>query len=417
VIFIFKKKSICLLSLFKTKVVVKLFQLVNKKKIKMNLFPTGYKSPTYKSPTYSFYVDYERNIGFIKKMMTEEITNNHPIDVEKVEKWINSQKTQRRRNAARALFESLYHITSNDVFINFKNIVKDIYEKMKSDGSSGDVFIYVGKNKNSSRYIMAMIALYYIKEMKYQEPIPIYDLHPFIPIMIFDDCAYSGLQLHQSILNSTTQNLKLFIGVTCISEHSYKLIVGTGIVYNSIVSISFRYLIPAITEPDVLYYFAPYSCVLPKICLYFDYKIAEPISTFSTVLKFGPILPTKLNYDYETLKNSMVGRPELRMGVFSSEETFQEFYQGMLHEEEMLEAEAAKEPKTDDKKETMEFIPFISNLLTPTTDHLQSISYHLLQVSYLDYNTYPDKYEKDLPTLDKVNDTPTIPTFYAVLDF
>ena len=158
---------------------------------------------------------------------------------------------------------------------------------------------------------------------------------------------------------------------------------------------------------DILYYFSPYTDGQTKVSLYFDHKIAEPISTFLKVLNFGPILPKNLNYDYNLLRKSLILNNKF-FGIMSEHE-FNKYYTEMINEENSIIVQ-------NNKVNELSFIPFIKNGIYDI-ERLKNISYGLLQVSYLNYNEDMEKYDDVLDIIDIVNgnENRCIKSFYKTM--
>lgn len=353
----------------------------------------------------TFYTDYKNKIQTILKIK-DKISGTHEIDIEKANKWVNSQLTLKRRNAAMNLINNTHYITFNQLFEHIRNSVIDIYKNLNLNNN---IYIYI-KDKKSSFYFMGMIALYFIKLLKYKEPIPIEKLRSNIQILMFDDCSYSGVQMHQLLMDKGT-NFNIFLGLSCITERASRLIQGTAIVTKSTINVFPTFVIGSLENldrniyNDIIYYFSPYTEGQTKVSLYFDHKIAEPISTFLKVINFGPILPKNLNYDYELLKRSLIFTHNDEFGIMS-EERFNTYYKEMLDEEKSIPSQQNK----------IKFIPFINNC-EPILTSLENIKYGLLQISYLNYNQNMDEYESELDIIDLINDPNNrcINSFYKTL--
>lgn len=169
-----------------------------------------------------FYSNYNRKINEIIRIK-DAISGTHEIDIDKANEWVNSQLTMRRKIAAVNLINNTDYITFNQVFEYIKLCVIEVY---KNINVNDNIYIYV-KDRTSSFYFFGIIALHFIKLLGYKEPIAIDVLYPNVQIMIFDDCSYSGIQMHQLLIASGT-NFNIFFGVCCITQRSFNLITGTG---------------------------------------------------------------------------------------------------------------------------------------------------------------------------------------------
>lgn len=355
-----------------------------------------------------FYSNYNKKINEIIRLK-DTISGTHELDLDKVHKWISSQLTERRRNAAMHLVNNTFYIKFNEVFEYIKGCVIEIY---KNINVNDNIYIYV-KDHTSSFHFFGIIALYFIKQLGYKEPIAIDTLYPNIQIMIFDDCSYSGIQMHQ-LLFGTGYNFNIFFGVCCMTQSAYDVISGTGIMFQSQIRVWCGAVVPLLIDKvgseiynDIMYYFSPYTQGLTKVSLYFDHKIAEPISTFLKVLNFGPILPKNLNYDYNLLRQSLVF-DNIFFGIMTEHE-FNKYYAEMINEENSIVSQ-------NDEANKLNFIPFIKNCEC-NVEKLENISYSLLQISYLNYNENMENYDDVIDVIDIVNcnENRSIKSFYKTI--
>lgn len=319
-----------------------------------------------------FFKDYNNYIEEILNLGAS-ISGKHGIDKHKAEQWINSQLSERRRKAAQFLLDHTNYVTFNEVIENLKNCIIRIY---KDIDISKDIYIYVGPDRNSSFYFFALIGLYYIKTLNYKCPVKaVRKIKPdFQQYIVLDDCAYTGGQFlvrfckhYHSYTPSCkymcdTKNSIIYAGFAVAFRGAYfRILKYNDIGYNIKLYTGHMFEDLSIENPifkDVLYYFSPYMYGNPKRSLYFDHKMADPVSTFMKILQYGPILPPKLNYSRIILEESLIyddcfGDYFGGNGIMTMDE-FNEYYKGQLMEEEEL-------VKKETHRQALTFIPFLTN--------------------------------------------------------
>ncbi len=310
-----------------------------------------------------FYKDYNEKIDEILQKK-DLISGTHKINPEKAKLWINSQLTTRRRDAARNLINNTHYVTFDELFQDIKNCVIQIYQDLDL---KRDIYLFVMIDDKSSFYFFAIIALYFIKLLGYKEPMITYGLPENCQILVIDDASYTGGQISNIFQDSffdknengiKNKNSQIFYGLSCISkpaltrlnylkkEQEINLKIYPQKIFKSLKRLGKTEFL------DLTFYFSPFLNGWTEISLYFDHKIADPVSTFMKTLNYGPILPKKLYYNYTELAHSFYF-----YGLIEEECDFLKYYNEMLLEEENI--------KQDINKLTC--IPFIENFNLDTS--------------------------------------------------
>lgn len=245
-----------------------------------------------------------------------------------MQKFINSQLSERRRKAARNLIDNLTYVTTDELFYYVENLIKDLYST-----NDDDIYFIIVDDNNHSMYYMMIIAVYFIRILGYKDPkiirernrsnfsyrnesilaSLIFDRKP--TIVYLDDCAYSGLQSSRCIELYSKYNINLIMLFCVITESAldlYSQISKPHFDYNlnMIEPINLDFLTLKYTRKvesiknkikdfedyvDIMYYFSPN---VTNTCIYFDHKIASENSTFRDVLLNGTIIEKLPKYDY-----------------------------------------------------------------------------------------------------------------------
>lgn len=279
-----------------------------------------------------FYNDYDKNIEFLLNKR-EMISGTHKMNPEKIEKFINLQLNDRRKRAARNLIENTHYITFNQLFEHIRNVINSIYDKIDT---TKKIYMYVGEKMKSS-YFISTIAVYFIKLRGDILPEPVDRFTGKIlneiddnVLLVLDDFSYSGSQLSGLLSNLFYKRYLLLekklpnviVGLVGTSSHAKKILSRVTFEYDQVLvdellekygefdlsfdspfeicsDVTYEALYDALSTEeflDVLFYFSPTNYGSPIISLYSDHKIADPISTFSTTLQYGQILPVDLEY-------------------------------------------------------------------------------------------------------------------------
>ena len=253
-----------------------------------------------------------KNFNIIRKI-NEQISGTHEIDQEKAKLWIDSQITERRRNAAKNLIDNTKYVTFDEIFYYIFNVLMDIRSNLKTN----KVYMYVGNDKTKSNYFISIIGAYYLINNFELTPIFINDINIDIlneikndSLIILDDMMYSGKQMSQLLENiyitAFVNDIKLnnvYIGVVGVTSNSktrlekITLSTSTRKILKDHLKINFRdipyycefpyklfygFKVKGLDETlsineflDILYYFSPFTTGDPKVSIYFDHKIYE----------------------------------------------------------------------------------------------------------------------------------------------
>jgi hypothetical protein len=269
------------------------------------------------------------------------ISGSHHLNMEKVNLWINSQLTERRRKAAKNLIDNTHYITFNELFEDIRNAVIQIYSKLNLNQ---DIYMFIGRNNKSSFYFIGMIALYFIKLLNYKIPIFITGFKAGVQNIVFDDVSYTGGQFEVILSWDSPFLSHIYFGLSGMTEKAKIRLENLKFLEETHINIVNIYVFPQKTFKnlneilnkqdyyDLIYYFSPYTNGLTNISLYLDIKIADAVSTFLKVLNYGPVLPLNLNYNYDLLKNSFIINEQIATG-FMNEKDFEKYYDDIIKEE------------------------------------------------------------------------------------
>lgn len=297
----------------------------------------------------------------IQKILTyrDVISGTHKL--KNTELFINGQLNERRKRAAKNLIDNTHYVTFNKVFEYIRDVIKQIYSEIDS---SRKLYLYVGDKKKSS-YFISLIALHFITIYGYKFPELIYDLSEENMDLIgedvliyMDDFAYSGSQMgnmlshiyYDRFLLGEKSLPEFHVGLVGATTHAQRLLSEVRYDYHDTVitkklmekyaeivdshstpfHIHYGFIVKSLYEVlseddflDLLYYFSPLTDATPIVSLYFDHKIADPVSTFTIALQYGPILPAELyDYDFDSVLFSL----KTTVHLFNKEEKYSETY-------------------------------------------------------------------------------------------
>lgn len=351
------------------------------------------------------------NINNILKWK-QRISGSHPVDPIKSKEWIDSQLTSHRRFIAQKFIDNIHYITLDQTFEYMRLAVIKLYSKFPD----GKFNVFTG-NRDTSNYFMSLVALYHIISLNYPEPEEyIMDwghsifIDPDVPLVIFDDCIYSGGQSYIIMENITMfANIKSFyicsavITNVAIRKYSFEdpnYISGFSKPTDYSIDITYGHIVPDLWDVvgpeiyfDMRYYFSFFTNgSRPPSIIYFDHKIADSVSTFKLVLQVGPIIPPIIDYPH-----SLVG--------YSDDNLRDVLYEWINPTKDVIENSRKRiqymEKEPINKPFTRKFIPFITGCeIIPDLDH---VPYRILQIGihtnkepyYRDYKKYIDKlYDK-----------------------
>lgn len=351
----------------------------------------------------NFYENLEYNYQKIIEI-SAETSGTHSVNINLSERWVESQLSTRRRHAARNLLNSVKYITLDETINYINKLIDDHYENI----SSNDVYIFLNdSHKYKSNYFINILGIHRIVERGFKKPIIIESIEDNFQLLVenhllvLDDMMYSGSQMNsfleqltfyglmeEKIINVSVfvvgsteyaikRNRKIKLGFRSIKKLANKNgmkfddipmfgdnihIIKTGFVEKNIYdSISVdEYL-------DILYYFSPFTYGSPNCCVYFDHKIADLVSTFLSVLLYGPILPSSLEYDKiehtDLIYTSFIENINLPMSHYSIDKAnsidfINDHIKSIECEENFININS-----------TLSFCPFINNIDTDTVDN------------------------------------------------
>lgn len=372
-----------------------------------------------------FLLRYDENIKSLLHKK-ENFSGTKSIDQNKSANWVKSQKTVLKRRVAQFFIDNTVYVSFSDFFGGIGELIKKNYEAVTNDGNR--IVIVVGR-EDKSQYMVAVIALYFIRLYKFREPDEYIDAierngSTIDNIIIFDDMSYSGSQMgdyfqniyktkYPQVVTDEVEAAKSLPKIKCFlygvnSNSLNKLttvnvikaveINSTGIKKNQIVSIDSPFKVyylkkfRTFREIDhemcdlVNYFYAPYLYGHPFLSIYFDHKIADDVSTYMKVLSFGPIIPKSYSILSYLSNNDkyLESFPESRLPTITTNRN-----SGLSQKEikAILPSLAAKYGDSDplDASDvTTDFSPFLSNC--SYSDH---VCKRLRNIPYLEF-LYPE---------------------------
>ena len=286
----------------------------------------------------NFYSCYSSNLEKIQRAI-ENVSGKYSINSENKQQFIDSQYSPEAKRLAELLITNTHYITLQEVDEIIKQLVYKLYSENNNFENYGEIFMVVGK-ENKSTYFISVLAIKYIREFGFKEPIILngfpgnFDDPSHSPILYFDDVCYSGSQIHtmlckfywlnqenefpvltrgrsELIKNTSLISPNIFVCLVALNtgslnrlkfmpriamkiskiyyydyeiESPFKLIYLEDRVYNSLIN-----AIPLVDYLKINLLFSPNSLqnFHPLISLYLDHKIADPVSTYKNVLMFG----------------------------------------------------------------------------------------------------------------------------------
>lgn len=353
----------------------------------------------------------------------ENYSGKHSINMEKAEKWINSQPFPEAQESARNIIKHTKYITLKEVYNNIESLVLNQYKTIleKNEKKDRKIIMIVGK-QDKSFFFLSVLAVYFMKKHnlripdEYQSTFIDFFKNKTDTIICFDDMSYTGSQLgdmlklsvdynslcelcdyikkkydeYKIINNDVTQYLKnikepkdmkkfdteikilkiqsklinylntlifnlnlnylekdvlreeikkdllnllsniqfpdINIFLLGLNKHSLHRLTSFTKSYTYILFLSkefeFHYenpfhinyyeMIPLIEELVnekelyyIVYYFSFMIC--PNVLLYYDFKIADTVSTIANVYNYGPIVPNDFDlYNYFPLIKGII---------------------------------------------------------------------------------------------------------------
>lgn len=313
-------------------------------------------------------------------MLLSKESGVHAPDSHKLELWVNSQVSERRRKAARALADNLNYFSFDDVRNMCKKITKEIYKKNIPNDKE---LIWFGVDFGKSGMFIAALCYHYAAEMGLRLPFRMFDF--VIPngavdfsksvLMCFDDMSYSGSQM-STRLGIIREQIKkkgiplestdIRVGFISVSETANNILQR---VHPSTLFVSGA-VIPSLKKAlgtqqwiDCIVYFSLYH---PDNFTFFEHKLADDISTFLKVFKYGLVPPANI-----TFSNEVIDKAAMKIGTdmwhFSIKYIDKELKKLNGDDSIYKYLTQSDDPIDDDKKgiEKIQFIPFITGCEIP----------------------------------------------------
>jgi hypothetical protein len=271
---------------------------------------------------------YDENLAKIEAAILT-MSGKHSIDKELARQFIALQTSKIRQDAAQDLIDNTVYITLKEIDEIMAQLVdrfyadpaiKEFYEK---DGDH-TVYLYTG-NSNKSNYFLGVLAYKYMRKdagpIKFVKSMndELYDIVGTNPILIIDDVSYSGSQLsdmlnaifYRRVIVSKQTTPSIYVLLTALNEVSKSRLsrvpqLFTDGYYDKYTVSPFKliYLEDRLYKPllyilgiekyiNMLTFFSPMTShtFTPIVSIYLDHKMADPLSTFTQSLMYGPIIP------------------------------------------------------------------------------------------------------------------------------
>jgi len=285
---------------------------------------------------------YDKNVKKVK-LAIKTYSGKHAIDKKIAEEFISSQTSSIRRQAAKDLIDNTIYITLEEIDNIIHQLVRKLYNEYKTDikDPTKKIYLYCGKMEKSS-YFLSVLAMKYINKYHYKKPYrfienlttEILDEIGNNPLIIIDDVSYSGSQLYK-MLYATYADMVLLhkkeppniyillAALNTVSKEKLSVVPTTGklnkaktaYIVNSFYDFipspfKLLYLDERLYQPliytvgierylNMLLFFSPYTAdnFVPHVSIYLDHKLADLVSTFTTTLLYGPVIPSTVNYN------------------------------------------------------------------------------------------------------------------------
>ncbi len=351
------------------------------------------------------------NSNCVRTMMRMK-SGEHTIDHVAANKFIHSQLTPIRQQAAKDLIENTEYLTQKEIYDSIENLVIKLYETGGLE-SSESIYMYTGP-ESKSFYFMSTVALYYIRKHGYKEPTHYVkritmDLFTKVgdsPFIIIDDVSYSGYQLstmlhdiyYDTVIKQKMSAPNIYVACVAVNDFSRKKLetVPTKKISKWYVEFNtspFHLLYETLYTPLLLkigieryfylnVFFSLYTESYPYVSLYLDHKIADDASTYRTALMYGPVVPT--NYDYVRFFEYLDYKYEIIPSGFDASRLYTEFneangtdFSEASYQHEIVKFLVEKLKRLDvykgDPVEKLAFYPFI-NKCKESPDLLENIN-------------------------------------------
>ena len=286
-----------------------------------------------------FLEQYEKTImTLLEKKKT--LSGTKRIDETQAKTWVQLQKTPLKKKVAQFFIDNTIYVSFSEFFDGIGELIKTNYETITNDGNR--IVVVVG-DKDKSQYLVAVIALYFIRKFNFREPDDFIDalrkgsyVDTEDHIIMFDDMSYSGSQM-SNLLQTIYRSLYPFVvddeAAAAKRLPKIKLLLY-GVNPNSLARLNTvnvvkmkdelksmgkgkTILIPTRRPAEIVspfktyyhkmfktfreidaemchltnYFYAPFLQGHPYLSIYFDHKVADDVSTYMKVLTYGPIIP------------------------------------------------------------------------------------------------------------------------------
>jgi hypothetical protein len=159
--------------------------------------------------TEKFINSFDANMDYYNEIISM-YSGKHDIHIAKAIDWISAQPTERSKNAAINLIKHTKYVTFNDLLNIIKELVITNYANLVNDpeNQNKSIYLYVA-DKNKSNYFISCLAYNFMKKHNIKLPthfismeidnFKLYKIAEQNLVIYFDDMAYSGLQIKNTI--------------------------------------------------------------------------------------------------------------------------------------------------------------------------------------------------------------------------
>ena len=159
--------------------------------------------------TTKFLDAFETNMDYYN-LIISMYSGKHNIDYKKAAQWILAQPTEKSQIAATNLIKHTKYVTFNELLNIIEELVTTNYANLVNDpeNQNKSIYLYVA-DKNKSNYFISCLAYNFMKKHNIKPPtrfisieIDHFKLYKIVEenlVIYFDDMAYSGLQIKNTI--------------------------------------------------------------------------------------------------------------------------------------------------------------------------------------------------------------------------
>ena len=354
-----------------------------------------------------------------------ETSGTHAIDHALAEQFIAAQTTLIRRQAARDLVENTIYITLRETDAIIHQLVDQFFANpaiLEFYARPGDhtIYVYTGGIQKSN-YFLAVLAYKYIRHYTTNVMFVTEILFEKIgtnPLLILDDVSYTGSQLSSLLhhiywgevavkgdvvkdeFDMSTEKMisektppSIFILLTALNDVSLSQLSKVPTVKTTMWGPSYfsefkaspfqlMYLKERLYTPllyklgieryiRMTFLFSPITSpkFVPFVSIYLDHKMADPASTFTTALMYGPIIPNGM-FRYNGVDEFIVDEFANRAGIHNYDPTIvqglvdtynMEHGTSMTKHKKIFEHALEKLVKDDSESPyALNFIPFLN---------------------------------------------------------